>query len=372
MSRNEFRIAFVARLKQDWRAVQENNFDRYRFPLGIVGPSRWRWYARRFGGERLRSAWRALRVVRQSANLQWLYEILGDDQSRQLLIDVMAYRALGSRHVRLSLNNSKFWTSLETIERDLLRSARTHYLPDGTSLDDYDLKPLAMPVKIRGHILNVLNSFVLEQYRFARNGRVIEVEAGDTVIDAGGCWGDTALYFALKAGKDGTVFSYEFDASNLELFRHNLEQNAHLSHGVRIVKKAIWSESGRAFDVAGSGANTHLVAAKHGTGSVNSDTIDDLVRRENIKRVDFIKMDIEGSELDALKGAEVTLRSDRPKLAISIYHRLEHFWLVPQYINSLGLGYQFFIDHFTIHAEETMLFAVAPGSRGKSERPRNM
>ena len=70
-------------------------------------------------------------------------------------------------------------------------------------------------------------------------------------------------------------------------------------------------------------------------------------------------MDIEGAELNALKGAEETIRRFKPKLAITVYHSLNDFWEIPEWLESLGLGYKFYLRHFTIHAEETVLFASA-------------
>jgi FkbM family methyltransferase len=360
MTDNAFRTAFVARIRQDWWARQEGNFDHYRFPHGIAGPSKWRWYARKFGGERARSVLRTARTIAHASELQWIYDHLADDASRELLVGVLAFRALGSRHVRLPLNGPKFWDAAKAIERELLREKATHRLPSGEQLDDYDLGPAGIPVRMRGHILNVLNAFSLQQYRFERGGTVIEVEPGDTVIDAGGCWGDTALYFALRTGPTGHVYSYEFEAENLKVFGHNMELNPDYSGRIHLVRHPVWSTEGIPLDVTGSGPNTRLTAAKDGKGSVTTDSIDALARRENLRSVDFIKMDIEGAELDALKGAEAAIRAHRPKLAISIYHRLEHYWEIARWIDGLGLGYRFFLEHFTIHAEETMLFAAAP------------
>lgn len=85
--------------------------------------------------------------------------------------------------------------------------------------------------------------------------------------------------------------------------------------------------------------------------------IDGLVEQENLDRLSFIKMDIEGAELDALKGAEASIRRFRPKLAISLYHSLSDFHTIPAWIESLDLGYRFHLKHATIHAEETVLFA---------------
>lgn len=355
-----FRDAFVARLRQDWRSEQQDNFDIYRFPQGITGSSKWRWYARKFGGERVRSALRAARTVAHSSELQWVYDRFADDASRELMIAVLAFRALGSRHVRLPLSGPRYWDAAKIVQREQRRVEASQRLACDVTLDDYDLAPAGIPVRLRGHLLNVVNTFSLQQYRFDRAGEVIEVEPGDTVIDAGGCWGDTALYFALRAGPGGSVYSYEFEAENLTVFGHNVELNPDLSGRIHVVRHPIWSTPGLSLDVTGSGPNTRLTPAKDGKGSVTTDSIDALAARENLRSVDFIKMDIEGAELDALKGAEATIRRHKPKLAISIYHRLEHFWEIARWIDGLGLGYRFRLEHFTIHAEETMLFAVAP------------
>ena len=73
--------------------------------------------------------------------------------------------------------------------------------------------------------------------------------------------------------------------------------------------------------------------------------------------MDFIKLDIEAAEMSALRGAERTLRRFRPRLAISVYHKEEDLIDIPQFIAALDLGYRLYLDHFTIHAEETILFA---------------
>ena len=86
-------------------------------------------------------------------------------------------------------------------------------------------------------------------------------------------------------------------------------------------------------------------------------SIDDFVKEEKLPKVDVIKMDIEGAELDALRGAEETIRTFKPRLAISVYHKPKDIVDIPLYLNDLGLGYEFFLDHFTIYEGETVLFA---------------
>ena len=84
----------------------------------------------------------------------------------------------------------------------------------------------------------------------------------------------------------------------------------------------------------------------------------DTIALDKLPSVDFIKMDIEGSELAALRGAEGSIRRWRPRLAISLYHRPEDFFTIPAWIDSLGVGYRFFLDHYSIHHEETVLYAM--------------
>jgi Methyltransferase FkbM domain len=71
-------------------------------------------------------------------------------------------------------------------------------------------------------------------------------------------------------------------------------------------------------------------------------------------------MDIEGAELEALRGGEATIRSYRPKLAISIYHIPEDIETIPRYLAALDLGYRFYLDHHTTYNNETALFGLPP------------
>jgi hypothetical protein len=75
------------------------------------------------------------------------------------------------------------------------------------------------------------------------------------------------------------------------------------------------------------------------------------------KRITFLKMDIEGSELAALKGAANIISSQKPKLVICLYHRYEDIWQIPAYIWSLYSDYTFYIRHYS-NSTETVLYAV--------------
>ncbi len=72
----------------------------------------------------------------------------------------------------------------------------------------------------------------------------------------------------------------------------------------------------------------------------------------------FIKMDIEGQELNALIGAEELIKKFRPNLAICVYHFINHFWDIPNFLHSLNLGYSFYMRTYSGACMETVLYAV--------------
>lgn len=69
-------------------------------------------------------------------------------------------------------------------------------------------------------------------------------------------------------------------------------------------------------------------------------------------------MDIEGAELEALKGAVKTLKRFKPKLAIALYHKMEDSWVNSDFLQSLSLGYRFYLGHYTILEYETVLYTI--------------
>jgi len=295
------------------------------------------------------------------ADLEWLYHHLADDESRKLLVQLIAYRALGLRHVKLPLNRPEHWKSIETVEKAAKGCETIDSGFMGFQLARIDLRQLGVPVTLFTVPAGASVQFLEQQYRcVTADAAPIEAADGEVVIDAGACWGDTALYFAAKVGPLGRVFSFEFLPENLQVFRRNLDLNPHLKDRVVLVEHPVWSSSDQTLFINGNGPATRveLVPSAPNVPSIKTLSIDDLVARHGLDRLDFIKMDIEGAELSALRGAETALRRFRPELAITVYHSLSDFWAVPQFLEALGLGYQFYLRHFTIHAEETVLFAT--------------
>jgi len=106
-------------------------------------------------------------------------------------------------------------------------------------------------------------------------------------------------------------------------------------------------------------SGSHLQDAENaGSDSerVETTTIDRIAESE--PDATYIKMDIEGAELDALKGAMRTIQNCRPKLAICVYHKVKDLVEIPQYIDSLSVGYHYFLRHHSDNLCETVFYAI--------------
>jgi hypothetical protein len=78
----------------------------------------------------------------------------------------------------------------------------------------------------------------------------------------------------------------------------------------------------------------------------------------NEELVTFIKMDIEGSEYNALIGAADTIKKYKPKLAISIYHKPEDIIEILKLLLNMNQDYKFWIRHYSMAWFDTVLYAV--------------
>jgi hypothetical protein len=86
-------------------------------------------------------------------------------------------------------------------------------------------------------------------------------------------------------------------------------------------------------------------------------TLDEYCESNGLERVDFIKMDIEGSELAALDGAARTIARFKPRLAISAYHKPDDLWVLAARIRQLRPDYQLSFGHHSPIQWESVLYA---------------
>jgi len=284
--------------------------------------------------------------------------LLANSSSQFLFDQLLLYRMLGQKHVKLPTNTLAFWEKRE-LEKSLC-SGDANEVGSLGSLKYFDLEFLGYAIRLKAWPINISATFSELQYFYHDKDVVIAPKEGDFILDAGSCFGDTALAFAASVGYTGRVYTFDMVPLHLNILQQNLKMNPQLASRVEIVGYGLSDISNvlpeaRPSESAISGSIQPDARLEDGNFPVRS--IDDLMNDGRVQHVDFIKMDIEGSELAALHGAEQTLRKFKPNLAISIYHKPEDFYLIQEYLGKLDLGYKFYLGHYTIHAGETILYA---------------
>jgi len=226
------------------------------------------------------------------------------------------------------------------VEKALLaRMRRVRTEPGGFELWETPDGPYWVP---RGHLLAHNLS---EQERGVYEGDARQrVHPGDVVID---CGANVGLFTrrALKAGAKFVV-AVEPSPENLVCLRRNFE--AEVGAGtVQIVPKGVFDHEGElGFRIIEDNTTGNRFVVNPTPTQAASllllpiTTIDRLVEELPLARVDFIKMDIEGSEQYAMKGALQTIKRFRPRMAISVYHRRTDADTIPALVTSADSGYR--------------------------------
>jgi FkbM family methyltransferase len=309
--------------------------------------------------------WTMERILKHNPHLAQVcefYDQLSDDQSRDLLVRLSAYKILGGGKVRLPLYNKKIWKeNFHDLEKICTpaNDGRTSVIGD---FGFYDLKKYGYDLNLYYNKLGTMLTFMLQQYKYKD---ICAVRPGDVVIDGGACYGDTALYFADKAGKGGKVYAWEFVDDNISVMNKNMELNSHLKNIIEIVRRPMGRNSTDELYASGVGPGSRL-DDKPARGGVKHTTlsIDDFAKENDLEKLDFIKMDIEGAEADSIRGAARTIAKFKPNLAICIYHKADDYAVIPKLIKEINPDYEFYIGHFTVQGWETVLYAV-DRNRGK-------
>jgi FkbM family methyltransferase len=302
-------------------------------------------------------------------NLESFYAsslLLTDAASRTLYVQLIKYRLLGHPHIRI--REDMTWTRI----RKMIDKAASYAV--GTSILEFagmfgELQHHEnIPVEIGtvsidtwgANVAYGLGSGNHRQYYFERNGVSIRPDLGDYLIDGGACFGDTAIFFSSSVGAAGKVFAFEPLPAHINVINFNIDQNA-MHDRIVIVPAGIGETSNQvnAIGVDLRGVANPGFSMLGREDQVPTVSIDDFVESQDIKKMDFIKMDIEGFELNALKGAVKTIEKYKPKLAISLYHKPQDFFEIPIYLRTLFPFYRLYLDHYTIFGDETVLYAIA-------------
>ena len=168
-------------------------------------------------------------------------------------------------------------------------------------------------------------------------------------VDAGAFTGDTVeCFLAAAEGKFHTVYAFEPEGENYERLLHRVRGNP----DIFCKQTAVGDKNGtiRFFsDDSGSKAD------RDGGEVVCVNTLDSLLRDVPVT---FLKMDVEGMECQALRGAKELIRKYHPKLAVCTYHSNADMIRVPQLILEMDPDYRLYFRHYTNALVETVCYAI--------------
>lgn len=190
----------------------------------------------------------------------------------------------------------------------------------------------------------------------------LKPDHGEFVVDGGAFTGDTLRCFVEGFGKEGfyKVISFEPDPANYPVLQSTAE-SLHSAHGTIETHSCALGDAICDITVETSGGPSSRVG--HGNTVIPCRMIDEFT--ESGRFPSFIKLDIEGHELPALRGAERTIREGKPVLAVSAYHRQNDLWEIPLALAEMRPDYEFRLAPHVADGWDLVLYA-APKVRFKN------
>jgi len=181
-----------------------------------------------------------------------------------------------------------------------------------------------------------------------------------TAIDGGAFKGDSAAVMEESLAELSCIYAVEPDRRSYA----KLCAYADTKNGLVRPIHAALSDHGSMHVFSGSGSRgAGLSGTNHRarTEEVQSLTIDALCREENVERTDLIKLDVEGEEMPALRGAAEVIHRDRPALAISLYHRAGDLFRIPLWIEEQMPGaYRYHLRRAPCYPAWDLLLVCVP------------
>ncbi len=171
----------------------------------------------------------------------------------------------------------------------------------------------------------------------------------EVFVDCGCLDGMTSKSFVKWCkGEYKEIFAFEPDDKQIEKCIYNLRDER-----VTFLDKGVWSSKTELKFIGALEGSSHI--NEMGSQTISVDKLDNVLGE---KTVSFIKMDIEGAEREALIGAEKLIKLYKPKLAISIYHKPEDIYEIPNLLLNYNENYVFYMRHYSVSASETVLYAI--------------
>ena len=295
------------------------------------------------------------KILKSSAELDWFdkkSELLFN--SRQILEDEYSKMQFDLYILLKVVGHNRFYFPRSYFDEFISihnEGEFTYNLPKdyaGFPLNKYELKlntsgkdkPVVSIVTYKEMII-LLNKW--RQYFIQRGNLNMIPSKGDIVLDCGSCIGDTAILFAACVGKGGEVHTFDPVPLHNSYVKVQAELNPLLKNVLHINTLAIGDKEQ---ETDGNADNLSIITPGGNIlNNFSTTTIDIYCERLKIKNVNYIKMDIEGAEADALRGGSKIIARDKPKLAISSYHKREDLWEIPILIKKINPNYKIYFEH---------------------------
>ena len=166
-------------------------------------------------------------------------------------------------------------------------------------------------------------------------------------VDGGGYVGDTATEVIKNYPDFKKIYLIEPIPENIRIAKRELGHLTNiefLTCGVSNKKATLTFNEEKSFSTLYG----------NGSKSVEVDTIDNIIK----EKIDYIKLDIEGAEQDAIEGAKESIKKYKPILAICIYHKAEDWYKVPQKVLAIESNYKLYIRHYMEGIFETVMYFI--------------
>lgn len=215
--------------------------------------------------------------------------------------------------------------------------------------DDFSKKVLENEInfKLTGNIHYLTDIFTDKEEIF----EILNLNENESYLDLGAYRGDTIQEFLNHTnGSYRHITALEPDKKTFK----KLKEYAKNLHDIQLWNMGIWDSDGYVnfADSTGRGSSVRST----GTRKLAVTKIDTLFQ---VQRVSYIKTDVEGAEKQALSGGFHTLKRDKPKLNLALYHRSEDIFALPLFLNEINPDYKIYLrQHPHIPAWDLNLYAI--------------
>lgn len=181
---------------------------------------------------------------------------------------------------------------------------------------------------------------------------IIQLHDKEVIVDGGAFTGDTAKLFIDYVGNFQQLFCFEPDPHNYQLLTQNINSyNKPIScHNCGLSEKDGYIPFSATFDDSSTFANIGAQGCEY----ANVKALDNL----DIPAPTFIKLDVEGFELNALSGSKEIISRFKPKLAVCAYHKEDDLITLPKFIKDLNKDYKLYLRKHSYTYDDLILYAI--------------